>query len=273
MDSFFSDVSYSRTGTALSSGEAWATYDNLKEENGESWGSTGTDESAGNYNNSTASITSSYDAFIMDSSMVWLTPAIIPADSAAPRIAATGLVTTPGLAARTTYQRTGNVIYDGSTSSSTAVVLSIAHTDSTTTAGTYLINTTGTNAQHGYSNDGLWNVGDTSTAASLEAYNIVINFNESIVCNSCLATPSGSYSAASAVLYDNAAASSTTLIGSSTNTLKVSFSLSSGASVSAGDAVTIYGVEDTSGNTMPNFTITLGSSTKGIMVSPTSAIY
>jgi hypothetical protein len=265
LNNYFGGISYNTAALLNTSGGASAEYANIEDAAGNKWGSVAT----------------AIDAFeLTDTTLQINTPAIIPTDSAPPRIAATGLpgvVEGPSVNTVTAlYEEADAAIFDGNAATGTRVVLAIAHTGVSNTAGTFLINTTGNNTTVG-SNDEIWKIGDSTGSSEVEVYQLIIQFNEAIKCSSCTATVSNStrytVTASTPTVYGNHTATGTTLVGSSSNTLFVQFQLNNSQSTLDGDYISISGVSDMAGNTQA-FTITLAvSGTGGIEVTPTTAIY
>ncbi len=264
MGAYFSPLQFSQSGS-VGLPDFFVSFATLKDENSNTW----------------SDISGSANAYVapsaIASSNILLVPLLIGADATPPKIASTGIVQ------RTSSSNLGfstsNSLIDLGTSGTDAI-LAIVHTGiSVGTADpnntSYRINgTSGTG--HIASSDNIWSIGNSNDSSTTESYKILVMFNEAIICNSCTLTASNTtkYTTSSPTPVNSSNDTSTTLLGNSTNMLLLSFQLNVSQIADSADSITVSGVEDTSGNTATDFTITLSTTSgSGIIVTPTSAAY
>ncbi len=252
MGSYFSPLHYEQA-SAVGNPDIYAFYGNLRDENGVTWGSTVA--GSGNY-------------YVFNSAGRGIEPHIMVADATPPKIASTSWI----------GGKADNKIDLGS--SGTDAALAISHTGITQGSAAspltyYIINGT-SGVGNVTETDSIWTIGDSNNANEVESYKVLVGFTEAIVCNSCTLTASSStkYTTSTPTPVNSRHNTSTTLLGSSSNTLLLTFQLNANQTAVANDSMTVAGVEDTSGNTMSTFTISLATTAgSGILVTPTSAVY
>ncbi|MBF0286569.1 MAG: leucine-rich repeat domain-containing protein [SAR324 cluster bacterium] len=264
MGAYFSPLQFSQSGS-VGFPDVYASFATLKDENGNTWGG----------------IIGSANAYVapsaIASSNILLVPLIIASDATPPKIASTGIVQRTS-SSNLGFSASNSLIDLGGNGSS--AILAIAHTGISVGTGdpdnnSYRINgTSGTG--HIASSDNVWSIGDSNDSSTTEIYKILVMFNEAIVCNSCTLTASNTtkYETSSPTPVNSRNNTSTTLLGSSSNTLLLTFQLNASQIADSADSIIVSGVEDTSGNTTTDFTIKLSTTAgSGIIVTPTSAVY